>query len=62
MTSLARSNPYLRKREDRERMVAENTYDSAIFEGASARSLKRDRAYSIIRDSKPPSKKPAKGS
>ena len=40
MASLAKSNKYLKDRGSLLRMLAENTYDSAVFEGASHRALK----------------------
>ena len=40
MASLAETNPYLKDRKKMLEMIARNTYDSAVFEGASPRSLK----------------------
>lgn len=34
MPSLIESNPYLRDPETRRRMIAQNVYDSSVFEGA----------------------------
>ncbi len=39
MASLAQSNAYLRDKKARQMMVAKNTFDSSVFEGASPRSL-----------------------
>ena len=39
MASLAESNMYLKNREARCRMVAENTFGSSVFEDASTSSL-----------------------
>lgn len=39
MASLAESNSYLQNKEIRRKMVAENTFDSSVFERASPRSL-----------------------
>ncbi len=40
MASLAETNPYLKDRKKMVEMIAEDVYESAIFEGASPRSLK----------------------
>lgn len=39
MASLAKSNKYLRDKKILSGMIRKNAYDSAIFEGASSRSL-----------------------
>jgi hypothetical protein len=44
MASLAKSNKYLKDRGSLLRMIEENTYDSAVFEGASPRALKAGQA------------------
>lgn len=63
MASLADSNPYLRSKEKRRTMVAKNTFDSSVFEGASPSSL-GVRAYQLSsnRRSNASAKKRVRGS
>ena len=63
MASLAESNPYLRDCEQRHVMVAENTFDSSVFEGASPRSLSKRAPHLVTkRRSRASTKKQVKGS
>lgn len=58
MASLSETNPYLRDPKKFEQMVARNTYDSSVFEGASPKSLAKLREKAGL---PPPRKrKPAK--
>lgn len=51
MASLAETNPYLKDRKKMLEMIAEDVYESAIFEGASPRALKDAPGH-------PPSRRP----
>jgi len=63
MASLADSNPYLKNSEKRRAMIAKNTFDSSVFEGASPRSLGvRAHQISDTRRSKATVKKRVKAS
>lgn len=57
MASLATSNKYLKNRKRLLKMIGENSYDSAVFEGASPRSLKTGHCSSSSRRSIAASKK-----